>query len=244
MKKLIYLFFILVFADGFSQENYPFKQGEYLEYKIHYGPLVAGKAVLEVDFEEENYSFNAEGISTGVFNFFFKVRDYYSSVLTKNCLCPIYFKRDVNEGNYKKKEAVFFNYALNRAETTRDTLQLPQNTQDILSLFYYLRAQSQERIQVGESFPIQVYLDDSFIDSELIYMGKDTLNTDLGLIPSTKWIPQLEAGRVFENEYGMCIWVSDDKNKIPLRIETKVLVGSIRMDLLKYKNLKHKLNSL
>ena len=138
MHKTIQLLFILIYCSGFSQENYPFKHGEYLEYKIHYGPIVAGKAILEVDFEDENYSFNAEGKSTGLFNFFFKVRDYYSSTSTTDCLCPLYFKRDVSEGNYKKQESVFFNYPLNRAETTRDTLELPENTQDILSLFYYL----------------------------------------------------------------------------------------------------------
>ena len=82
------------------------------------------------------------------------------------------------------------------------------------------------------------------MNSELIYMGKDTLNTSFGKTPTTKWTPQLEAGRVFEDEYGMCIWVSDDKNKIPLRIETKVLVGSIKMDLVKYSNIKNQLNIL
>lgn len=244
MKKLIFLVFVLNSYSILAQTNYPFQNGEQLEYKVHYGPLVAGTAVLKVSKKNEIYIFIAEGKSTGLFNLFFKVSDSYQSISDQKKLRPLYFNRDVKEGGYKKKEKVFFNYPLNQAESTRDTISLPKNTQDILSMFYYLRAQNQDSLAVGQSFPLQVYLDDSFMNSELIYMGKDTLKTKFGFIPSTKWIPQLESGRMFEDEYGMTIWVSDDENKIPLRIETKVLVGSIKMDLVKYKGLKKELNTL
>tara|TARA_B100000780_G_scaffold257472_2_gene207334 strand:- start:1227 stop:1970 length:744 start_codon:yes stop_codon:yes gene_type:complete len=238
MQKLIFLLFICANFSSFAQSSMPFLNGEQLEYKVHYGPLVAGTALLKVTEKENTYQFSAYGKSTGLFNFFFKVRDYYESISTDSCLCPLYFNRNVNEGNYSKNENVFFNYELNQAESTRDTITLTNNTQDILSMFYYLRTLNQDSIAIGQSIPLQVYLDDSFLSSEIIYSGKDTIKTKFGNIPSTKWIPQLEAGRVFNDEYGMCIWVSDDENKIPLRIETKVMVGSIKMDLLEFKGLK------
>jgi len=241
MQKLISILLICCSFSALAQNEYPFQNGEELEYKIHYGPLVAGKAVLTVSKKNDSYQFRAEGKSTGLFNFFFKVRDSYQSTSDQHFLRPLYFNRDVKEGGYKKKELVFFNYPLNQAESTRDTISLPENTQDILSMFYYLRAQNQDSLAIGQSIPIQVYLDDSFMDSKLIYMGRDTIKTKFGNIASTKWIPQLESGRVFEDEYGMCIWVSDDENKIPLRIETKVLVGSIKMDLTTYRGLKEPL---
>jgi hypothetical protein len=111
-------------------------------------------------------------------------------------------------------------------------------------MFYYLRTLNQEEINLGEAIDLEVYLDDTFIKSNLLYLGKDTLKTKFGNIPSTKWSPQLETGRVFEEEYGMTVWISDDLNKIPLRIESKVLVGSIKMDLTNYKNLIIPLNIL
>ncbi len=244
MKKLIYILVIYSSFSAVAQNEYPFQNGEELEYKIHYGPLVAGKAVLKVSEKNESYQFLAEGKSTGLFNFFFKVRDSYQSITDQHFLRPLYFNRDVKEGGYEKKEQVFFNYPLNQAESTRDTISLPENTQDILSMFYYLRDQDQDNLTFGDSIPIQVYLDDAFMNSKLIYMGKDTLKTKFGNIASTKWVPQLESGRVFEDEYGMCIWVSEDGNKIPLRIETKVLVGSIKMDLTNYSGLREPLKSV
>ena len=243
MQKLIFLLFICGNFSSFAQDKMPFLNGEQLEYKVHYGPLIAGIAVLKVTEKENIYQFNAHGKSTGLFNFFFKVRDYYESISSDSCLCPLYFNRNVNEGNYSKKENVFFNYELNQAESTRDTTVLPNNTQDILSMFYYLRTLNQDSIAVWQSIPLQVYLDDSFLSSEIIYTGKDTIKTKFGNIPTTKWIPQLESGRVFNDEYGMCIWVSDDENKIPLRIESKVMVGSIKMDLDNYYGIKNKLNT-
>ena len=82
------------------------------------------------------------------------------------------------------------------------------------------------------------------MSSNLSYLGRDTLKTKFGRIPSTLWAPQLELGRVFDEKNGMKIWVSDDANKIPLRVETPVLVGSIKMDLVKFSNLKQPLHIL
>ena len=238
-KLLIALFLYQI--PVFSQGDFPFTKGEFLEYKIHYGPVDAGKATLKVQFEEGNYWFVAEGKSTGLFNLFFKVRDYYESIIDTNCLCPIYFYRNVREGNYKKIEKVFFNEAFHQAESTRDTISLPTNHQDILSVFYYLRSQNLDNFLPGDTIPVQVYLDDEFMSSNLSYLGRDTLKTKFGYVPSTMWAPQLEVGRVFDEKNGMKIWVSDDVNKIPLRIETPVLVGSIKMDLVQFSNLKQPL---
>ena len=206
-------FFWFNFKICAQQEYFSFKKGEKLEYKIHYGPLSAGIANLEIKTIKDQYRFIANGKSTGVFSLFFKVEDYYESIVDKTSLHPNQFFRDVKEGSYVKKENVFFNYELQQAETTRDTIPLPENTQDLVSIFYYLRAQNFNTLKVGESFPVQVYLDDEFIESNLLFLGNDTIKTKFGWIPCTKWAPELETGRVFEDDYGMNLWISNDENK-------------------------------
>ena len=109
-KVLIALFLYQI--PAFSQLDLPFIKGESLEYKIHYGPIDAGEATLNILEEEGNFCFFAEGKSTGLFNLFFKVKDNYESIIDTTCLCPIYFNRDIREGNYRKKENVFFNEVL------------------------------------------------------------------------------------------------------------------------------------
>lgn len=246
MKVNIVALFILLFNfNAYAQQHdIPFKKGEKLQYKIHYGPIAAGIASFEVKTFQDQYKFIANGKSTGVFSLFFKVKDHYESVVDKNNLHPNEFYRNVKEGGYEKIEKVFFNYKLMQAETTRDTILLPENTQDLLSIFYYLRAQNFDTLKVGEGIPVQVYLDDNFMESHLYYLGNDTIKTKFGWIATTKWAPELETGRVFEEDNGMNLWISDDENQIPILIQAKVLVGSIEMDLIKYSGLKEPLKLL
>ena len=237
--NIIALFILLFHFNAYAQQHdIPFKKGEKLEYKIHYGPIAAGVASIEVKTFQDQFKFIATGKSTRVFSLFFKVKDHYESIVDKNSLNPNQFYRNVKEGGYEKIENVFFNYELKQAETTRDTIPLPENTQDLLSIFYYLRAQDFDTLKVADSVPVQVYLDDNFMNSQLYYLGNDTIKTKFGWIAATKWVPELETGRVFEDDTGMNLWISDDENQIPLKIQAKVLVGSIEMDLIKYSGLK------
>ena len=235
MKKIVLILFLvhpLILA-----QNVPtaFKPGEKLTYKVQYGPIIAGVANLEVSSSKNEFTYLAKGKSTGVFNVFFKVRDTYKSVVNKSTLKPVWFYRDIKEGNYKKKEKVFFNYELQRAESTRDTISLPNNTQDILSIFYYLRSQNFNHLKVGDHLSAQMYLDDEFIQSKMYYLGIDTIKTKFGRISCTKWAPELQTGRVFEDKQGLELWISNDANKIPIQVKAKVMVGSIKMDLIEAK---------
>ena len=232
------------FVAHAQKQNFPFKKGEKLEYKIHYGPIAAGTANLEIKTINDQYKFIANGKSSRVFSFFFKVKDYYESIVDKNKLQPNQFYRDVKEGGYEKTENVFFNYDLNQAESTRDTIPLPENTQDLVSIFYYLRTQNFDTLTIGDSIPIEVYLDDNFMKSELHFEGNDTIKTKFGWVACTKWNPKLETGRIFKDDNGMNLWISHDDNQIPIKIKTKVLVGSIEMDLIKYSGLKKPLESM
>jgi len=243
MKTNIITLFIMFFHFNISaqQNDIPFKKGEKLQYKIHYGPITAGMASLEIETLPNKYKFIANGESNRLFSLFFEVKDFYESIVCKESLHPNRFYRNVKEGGYKKIENVFFNHKLNQAETTRDTIPLPENSQDILSMFYYLRTQNYNNLTIEDSIPIQVYLDDNFISSQLYYKGNDTIKTKFGWVETKKWTPKLETGRVFKDENGMSIWITDDENKIPIKIKTKVLVGAIEFDLIKYSGLKESL---
>lgn len=218
--------------------NKSFVIGEQLQYRVHYGLLEAGRTTISVEnHTKDEYKFKAYGKSTGLFNLFFKVRDYYESIVIKECLCPLYFHRDVKEGNYTKIEHVHFNYKESEIQSTRDSILLSENSADILSSFYQLREHKIDSLYIGYAIPVEIYLDDELINSNIHYLGTDTLKTKFGQISCQIWSPVLETGRVFKNKYGMKIWVSDDSNRIPLRLESEILIGSIKMDLIQYKNL-------
>jgi hypothetical protein len=75
-------------------------------------------------------------------------------------------------------------------------------------------------------------------------MGKETIKTRYGKFRAIKFKPLLVKGTLFEGGEKMTVYVSDDQNKVPLRIESPLIVGSVKVDLMSYQNLRYPLSSL
>ena len=71
------------------------------------------------------------------------------------------------------------------------------------------------------------------------FLGIETINTKFGKIKCIKLRPFVQSGRVFKEKESLTLWISADKNKIPLRIKADLVVGSIRVDLDAFSGLKH-----
>ena len=75
------------------------------------------------------------------------------------------------------------------------------------------------------------------------YTGRETIKTDAGTFKALVIKPQLIQGRVFKDEEALTLWVSDDENKLPLLVESDIFVGSIKAELVSYKNVKNPLTA-
>lgn len=231
-------------------ENTAFKTGEVLEYRVHYGFVDAGIAKLQVVDElkpigtRRCYHVIGTGKSVGAFDWFFKVRDRYESFIDDEAFVPWLFLRRVEEGNYKTSQNVSFNHHKNTATSEKATVATPENVQDLISSFYYARTIDFANVKEGDVFAFDAYLDDEVIPMKLKFVGKEEVKTKLGNFRCLKFHPQLLVGRVFKDADDMTIYVTDDKNKIVVRAEAEVLVGSIKMDLKNYANLANNLEAL
>jgi hypothetical protein len=223
--------------------NNAFVPGEVLKFRIHYGFVNAGEAQLEVKSDLKNfggrecYQFVGTGKSVGAFDWFFKVRDRYESITDKQAMVPWFFVRRVNEGGYIINQNVSFNHYTDSVKSEKATIAVPDNTQDIISAFYFARTLDFSNAKEGEIFYIPGYLDDEIFPMSVKFIGRETVECDKGKFRCIKLRPMLQEGRVFREQEDMLIWVSDDGNKIPVKVETKILVGSIKMDLVDYQNL-------
>lgn len=229
--------------------NQAFKTGEILDYRIHYGIVDAGVARLEVKPElrtigsRKAFHVVGTGRTTGAFDWFFKVRDRYESYIDKDALIPWIFIRRIDEGGYVKNQDVTFNHYNNTASSEKLTIPVPENVQDLISAFYYARNLDFAHASVGDVFPITAYLDDEVFPMNIRYVGKERIKTSFGTFNCIKFRPMLLEGRVFKEEEDMTVWVTDDMNRIVVRAEAKILVGSIKMDLKGYSGLANPLTS-
>jgi len=248
MKKLLAVIMLFAFGDAFSQDA--FKTGEYFKFRIHYGIVNAGYATLEVKDAVYNnhkaFHVVGKGVTTGMTKLFFKVNDLYESYFDKETGKPYQFVRKINEGGYTKNQEGFFDQAKNTVlvkdykNKTQKTISVTENVQDIVSTFYYLRNNPQiGKMKVGEAITIDMFFDDEVTKFKLKFLGKEDLSTEFGTVSTLKFRPLVQSGRVFKEEESLTVWISDDANRIPLRIKASLAVGSLKADLEEYKGLAH-----
>jgi len=241
-------------------ENISFKRGEYLKFKVYYssiitGSVTAGEASIEVSYENKKFAGRSTyhvigyGRTKSFFNWFFKVEDRYETYIDEELLVPWLFIRRVNEGGYILNQDIYFNRNLN---TAKDLIKnklytnLPDDIQDLLSAYYYARNFDCSNMKINEEILINTYIDFEVYPLKLKYKGKEKIKTNIGgvgrEIICLKFIPVLQVGNIFREKEGMTIWFSDDNNHLPILAEAKILVGSIKMELIDYKNLLNPIN--
>ncbi|MCP9199427.1 DUF3108 domain-containing protein [Gramella sp. GC03-9] len=251
MKRLIAIttaFLFIATAPLFSQDA--FKNGEWFKFRIHYGLFNASYATLEVSEAHLNnkpvYHIQGRGKSTGLLSLFFKVDDDYQTYIDRNTGKPYKFIRKIDEGGYTKDLEIDFDHrankahVLNKKNNTRKTYSVPNNVHDMLSAFYYIRNQiNSEELRPGEEMRLNMFIDDENMDFKLVFLGREVIKTKFGQVATLKFRPYVLAGRVFKEKESLTFWISDDKNKIPVKIEADLAVGSLDADLEAYKGLKH-----
>jgi hypothetical protein len=244
------IFIFLLSSTVMAQQNKvnnAYHAGEKLTYRVYYsspiGDFTAGTAIMQAEEiirgNTEMFHLIGTGSTKGFFDWFFKVRDRFDSYVAKQSLLPEKFIRHTNEGTFHFEDEVNFDRKSNLAYSSRDTTPIQADIHDIISSVYYLRTLSLDAFDEDSLYYISFFLDDSVYHSVLKFVMKGKVETRWGKIPCIKVAPSLVTGSVFSDKYGMSVWVTDDDNKIPIFAESKIIVGSVKMELIEYEGLKN-----
>ena len=238
-------------ADLRKVNQRSFKKGEFLQYDVHYGFFDAAEATLEVEPSAKSINGRktmhvvGKGKSKGALRWFFKVDDRYETYIDEEAILPWRFERHIREGDFELDRSINFDQFKNKAtvfqKDTKDYKVKP-NTQDLLSAFYYARTLDLQSAKLGQEFVINTFFDMEMYPLKIKFLGREEVSTPMGDFNCLKFRPMVEKGRVFKEEEDMTLWISDDANKVPIRLKTDLLIGSIKMDLVKTKNLSAPLN--
>ena len=250
MKKLILIILILTTFAFDTQKEDAFGTGEFFKFRIHYGIVNAGYATLEIkDATINNKKVHhavGKGYTTGMSKFFFKVEDLYESYFDKETGSPYRYIRKIDEGGYTKNQEGIFNQAENRVlvkdykRKSEKTIITTDNVQDIISSFYYLRNHPNiDKLKSGDAITIDMFFDDEITKFKLKYVGRQDITTKFGTVSTMVFKPMVQTGRVFKEKESVTLWITDDDNKVPIRIKADLAVGSLKADLDEYKGLKN-----
>jgi Protein of unknown function (DUF3108) len=262
MRKIV-LFATLVLTQSFTNlyaqksefcgiKNTTFKTGEKVVMKVFYNAMGAYIGAGEATFTTAISRFNGkpayhcigDGKTYPFFDKFFQVRDRYESFIDTATLSPYKFIRNVNEGGYKKYNNVTFNQTTNTAVSTNGVFKISECMQDVVSSVYYARNIDWGKYNPGDKIPFDMFLDDEIYHLYIRYMGKEKIKTQYGKFNAIKIKPLLVKGTIFEGGEQLTAWISDDANRLLLRVESPITVGKVKIDMMSYSGLRHPLTSL
>jgi hypothetical protein len=231
--------------------NKSYKSGESITYKIYYHAglmnIGAGECTFSNKLEQYNgkpvYHVVGEGKTYKSYDWFYKVRDKYESFIDTTTNLPVKFTRNVNEGGYKFSELALFNHTMGNVTGTKGTFKISSCCQDVLSTIYWSRNIDYSKHKLEDKIPFKMYIDNQEFEIYVRYLGKEKISTELGTFNCVKFKPLLIEGTLFKGGEGMVVWATDDWNHIPVRVESPIVVGEIRADLIAAKGLRHGLSS-
>ena len=232
--------------------NTAFKPGEKIVMKVYYNAMGAYIAAGEASFTTALERFNGkpvyhcvgEGKTYSFFDNFFKVRDRYESYIDTASMSPIKFIRNVEEGKVKIYNNVTFNQSSNTAVSTNGVFKISDCMQDVVSAMYYARNINWNKYKPGDKIPFDMFLDDEVYHLYIRYLGKEKIKTQYGKFNAIKFKPLLIKGTMFEGGEKMTAWVSDDPNRVILRVESPISVGNVKVDMMGYSGLRYPMTSL
>ena len=216
-----------------------FTNGERLIYDIGWAGFKVGKGVLEVSVGEplddrEVLYITSTARSNKFISWFFPVVDRIESVVDLEGLYPYRITMDQQHGRRKKYREILFDQENHTAVTIykgkTSEIQIPPQVQDTLSSLYYFRAIPE--LETGSSVFIDVHEGKKNWRLELRILGRETLDTVMGAIPTVKVKAILLFEGILMNKGDLTIWVTDDTKRIPVRMVGKVKIGFVTASLI------------
>ena len=238
-----------------------FQAGEKIKYVLTYNWFLVWTDVGEVTFEvndamrnnQQAYHLIGKGKTYSFYDWFYQVRDIYETWVDPETLKPYYYKRDVNEGGYKIDITYDYNWidsvAYAQSKKTRkpfkkDTIPLTNCTHDIMSIIYYARSIDFSKYEVGEKIPLTLLLDSKIEPVYIRYLGKEERRVrGMGKFDCIKFSGYLVPGDVFKGGEDLEVWITDDKNRLPVWIESPIKVGKIKARMVDYEGLKYEMSA-
>lgn len=258
------IFFLLFIAEVNSQcfdSNYAFQENERLEYEVYYNWGFIWLNAGYVDFKVKTgsyigrpvYHFDAWGSSHKSYDWIFKVRDRYQSYLDRETLRPLWFLRENFEGGFEVNYRYIFDqynhqvYSFTQNSDRpfkKDTVEITPCTFDVLSAVYFCRNLDFSSIQHGDSIPLTGILDREVFDLYVRYLGKEKITTKEGkTYQCIKFSALLIEGTIFKGGEDLYVWVTDDLNRVPVLVEAKILIGSVKAYLVRMEGLRNPVES-
>lgn len=225
-----------------------FKEGEKLYYKLKYGFITAASGVLSVNKSDLEFSskdvfhLNVFGQTSSAYSLFYSVKNKYDSYIDGKTYLPYLYIEDIKENNYRRTEYATFDHHKRTVKGAKGTFK--SNTAqifDLVSAYYFSRNLDLSTLKIGDSFKIPYFLNDEIAELKVFYAGTEKIKTAIGTLDCIKFNPEIKPGRIFKKNSKLYLWITNDGNRIPVKAQVEILIGSVTMELVKAEGLKYEM---
>ncbi len=231
---ICFLFWISlsVFSSAFAE---PFKIPEKFVYDLTWTGIKAGTASLELINDGDALKIISTARSAQWVSVFYTVEDKVESTLSKNSSFsefgqPIKYRLRIREGSNRKDKEVIFDRNNNKAKyvdylkNEKKEFDVPVSILDPISSFYYLRLM---KLVVGESVYVTIFDSKKVWNVEVQVLRKEKVTVPIGTFDTVVVKPLMKSEGIFYRKGEIFIWLTDDIKHIPVKMQTKVAVGSV-----------------
>ena len=222
--------------------NAAFGAGEYLKFDINYGFVSAGEAIMRISDTVYHSTRKCLKIdfmvnSKPFFDMVYKVRDRYQTILDVEGLFPWRFEQHIREGGYTRDFTADFDQLLHVARTSEGEYRVPPYVQDIMSAFYFARTIDYTNFAVGQKVHLQNFYKDSTYELDVRFKGRQEIEVEAGTFKCVVVEPLAREGGLFKSDGRVYVWLTDDERKMPVRVSSKIAIGSVDSDLKEFRGL-------
>ncbi len=228
------------YIAGRTITNNAFATGEHLVFQIQYGFYQAGTATMSIEDEEYIngglcYRIVTTANSNSFISKFYKVRDKVASYLDTEGLFSRRFEKHLREGDHNSDRIVDFYHERRIALSTTKkyaVTEIQPYVNDVLSALYYVRTGD---LVVGKEVIFDVYADGKIYPMRVIVQGRETVTVPAGKFSCIKIEPVIRGEGIFQQKGKLTVWLTDDEKKIPVKMTSKIAIGSIGSELKSYR---------
>lgn len=254
-KLLIFTTLFLISINSYSQElsSKSFKSGEHLKYQASYnmsGVLTTfaevNMKVATVKTSKNSYlHLKCTANTYTKWDNFFKIRDLYEAYVTPYKVTPVLYKRDNNENGTIRKEKYIYKghnvkatYVRGKSGDIKADFSIPSNTKDIVSTLYYIRNLPINNAKNGDQKDFNIVFDREIKSITLTFLGTETISTIFGQKKCYKIGISMKKGQLLKGKANNVVYITADRNKVPVYIKFNIPVGNGQLKLTNAKNLK------
>ena len=236
MRISIIICLLIVFALKISAQPL-----EEMEYNLRFGFIRGGKAILTAQNEKLNKKptihYRMRGKTTGLVHKIYDVNDIYESWVDPKTYLPVKSIRNVKEQKYRFYDEVIYDQINDSLFSLKEgRKKVPDNVNDLVSVFFFIRQnQYFEEMLAGKNIEIPVFHGNELFMMHLKYLGTETIETKIGNKLCYVVSPKVPKGKLLKGSDDLKIYITADKNRLPIYAEFNLTLGALKCELDEYK---------